>query len=284
MSRFYHPLLLSVLLLLVASMSLVSCRQAKQAYTDQQLSGDIRKAKNAYADNQLMDDSSIEDVAVIDKKGPETDASRMAWSEILDKFGLDIPDRVVDFLDHANEMFEEHTHDREFNASNSVVAALKAAFGRTLEPVKKASDRPQGALDPVTVNELFDVMQVNFEDIMNNSSHVKASRVKGFVDKYVNDFFKSLKDLYRSGYAVGLSVNWSMIFIVLPFLDRIPTDIFFRDSFEELLLVPGQLKQSVHDFLEDLLQGDQAHFIRMIMSFAKTVDWQGMFRGEKVEL
>jgi len=267
MSRVYRPLLLCLAVFLLTSICLVSCR-------------DTSAVKRKYDDVRVLEDATTsEDGAVVEKKSTvTTDASSMTWSEILMKFGLNIPNFVVELLDHANDMFEEHTKDSEFNAGNAVVASLKAAFRRTLEPAMKASNRPQGTLEPVTVDELFDVMQTNFMKIMESSPHVSRSRIKPYVSKYVSDFFKSLKDMYRGGYAVGLSINWTMIFILMPYFDLIPTEIFMRDSFEELLKVPSQLKQSLHDFLEDMLSGDQAHFIRMILSFVQTIDWQKMLR------
>jgi len=268
MSRFYGPLLLCLAVFLLANICLVSCR-------------DATAVKRKYDDVRVLEDETTsEDGAVVERKTTvTTDASRMTWNEILNKFGVNIPNYVVDLLDHANDMFEEHTKDSGFNAGNAVIAALKAAFRRTLEPAMRASSRPQGTLEPVTVDELFDVMQSNFLDIMSNSPHVTRSRIKPYVSKYVGDFFKSLKDMYRGGYAVGLSINWTMIFIVMPYFDLLPTEVFMRDSFAEFLQVPGQLKQSLHDFLEDMLSGDQAHFIRMILSFVQTIDWQKMLRG-----
>jgi len=267
--------LLSFVLLLVLSLCLVSCRDSASRSAND---------KKKVVDVSYTEDTMTEDHALVAAKAPTTDASLMTWSEILHKFGLNIPSYLVNLLDHAHDMFEEHTKDSEFNAGNAVLAALKAAFRRTLEPAMKASNRPQGSLEPVTVDELFDVMQSNFLDIMMNNPHVLRSNLKPYVTQYVGEFFKSLKDLYRAGYTGGLSVNWTMIFMLFPYLDLIPTDIFFRDSFEELLQVPGQLKQSMHDLLEDMLAGDQAHFIRMILSFVQTIDWQKMFRNEKVEL
>jgi len=277
MSRLYRPSLFFLVLFLALSLSLVSGRGGSSNYG---------KGKNKYDEVQVLEETTMsEDVAVMEKKpASSTDASRMTWAEILNKFGLNIPTYMVDLLDHAVDTFEEHTKDSEFNAGNAVVAALKASLRKTLDPAMKAKNPPSGSLQPVTVDELFDVMQSHFVDIMSDDHHVSRSRLKPYVAKYVNDFFKSLKDMYRAGYAVGLSINWTVIFMIMQYLDLVPTDIFFRDSFQELLQVPGTLKQGLHDFLEEMLSGDQAHFVRMILSFVQTIDWQRMFRNEKVEL
>jgi len=71
--------------------------------------------------------------------------------------------------------------------------------------------------------------------------------------------------------------------MVEPLLKQIPTDLFEREMFSDVLAFPAQLKQMLKDVLKTLFSGDQAHFLHIIVAFLKTVDIKSFFQ-EKVEL
>lgn len=244
---------------------------------------EARGVKRTYSEMQAVQDTTEEDTTV--SKESTVDATNMRWSDIMDKFGLDIARDIAALLDHAHDIVDKHTKEAEFEAMNDVLETLKESFFMTLKPLENAKVKPSGSLEPSTVSELFDVMQTHFRDILMSHDNLTKSSIQPFVSHYVGPFFASIKELYAKGYSLGLSLNWSMIYILAPFLKNVPTDIFSRSSFQEILSVPGMLKQALYDMLEQLFSGDLAHVIRMILAFMQTIDWQRMMgNSEKVEL
>jgi hypothetical protein len=217
------------------------------------------------------------------QKPPTEDFSRKNMSDILQKFGLNIVPELTNLLDHVDGLFLLYTQDAHFVAMNRVIAAFKNSFLRTLEPVKRSKSQPSGSLEPHTVNELFEVQQKHFQDIIKVDPDVNTSQIEPFIRDYVGHFFETLKSIYEKIYSTGLSLNWTLIFMLLPFVERLPTDLLDRSMFSDVLDVPGQMKQALHDFLSELMSGDQAHFIRMIVTFLSTLDFKRMMQ-DKSEL
>lgn len=203
-------------------------------------------------------------------------------SDILGKFGLGkIVPQIVAALDHADGLITDMTNEKHFNAVNKVIKAFIRSFESTIAPAMSANDRPQGAIRPETMNNLLDAQAQHFNDDLLNDRDVQATHLKHFIHQYADQIFLTLKDGYTQMFKMGLQLTWSLIFMVMPFLSLIPTDIFSRDMLGEVLEVPGQLKQFVHDTLESVFSGDKAHFVEMIIHFVSTMISS---QTEKVEL
>jgi len=243
-------------------------------------------SKKQFAELDLFSgDSYTEDTDEMDGSGRRSeDVSNKPLKEILDKFELDIVPEISEMIDEFVHLFDHVTGQDHFVAANKVLEAFLKALFLTLEPAGKVQPKLQGTLTPQMMDDLLNVQMEHFNNLLAKYPDISKTQLPAFLSKYVVVIFDTLKQAYRSVSDLGFNLNWSLIFILLPFLERLPTDIFFREHFAEILDIPGQLKQSIHDFLEDIFSSDQAHFVRMFVSFLKTVDWQKLLKTGKVEL
>lgn len=228
-----------------------------------------------YSELDLVDhtttDTDVSEHSYNHDSRPSFDARGLNTSAILNKFGLNIVPKFTQLLDQADKQFSAYTQEEHFQVINLVLAALKDSFLKTLHPLQhSSSQRPTGSLEPETINELFDVQEKHFHKILKEDlehydlSHM-SHELDPFFQEYIGHFFKSMKESYANIYHNGVSLNWTLLFLIVPFIERLPTDVVERDMFSDLLDIPGQLKQKLHDFLEDIMSGNQAHFLDTLL-------------------
>jgi len=277
-------LYLFLTILTVLSVLALSVYARDDAPLDPEMAKQVRKMSKLdvmdLSDDDLTDQTyqakvNMADLAEETTGRPYFDASKLTTSDILKKFGLDhLVPNFVSMLDHANGLFTNYTQKRYINAVNRVAAAFKTAFLQTLEPAKLASPRPSGTLDVQDVKDLFAAQKRIFHDLVAKELGVDQDQVEPFFKQYVDPFYASLNEAYSYIYSKGLSLNWMILFFALPYIDDFDTNVIDSEMFAHLRDMPGQMKQTLHDFLTDILSGSQAHFIRMIISILSTFDFK----------
>jgi hypothetical protein len=214
----------------------------------------------------------------------EEDVRKLTPKQILDHFGLGnaVP-YFTDMLDHADQMFRYATRDQHFTMVNRVLEALKQSFMKTVDLVRKAPQPLPPVIDADMMDQVLDVMKQHFHDLLQKDPQVDLTQIEGFFRTYADAFFSSLKTGYRNLFGMGISLTWTIVYMVTPFAERLDTNVIDRAMFSEVLDAPEHLKTFLYDALSQIMTSDYAHFVQMAATFLSTIDLNKLMR-EKVEL
>jgi len=223
------------------------------------------------ADKQPQTDELERVKSKIEKK---FDSSQTIGS-ILRKFGLsNFEHSFLRVFDQADNLFRNLNHDQHFQVINRILDAFKIAWLHAMDQYQQSSDTPSGSIDADAMNDFVKVVEEQFHRILSNDKEVRESELAPFLAQ-VHHVFDMVTSAYEQILELELPIqlSWSLFFMVKPLIERIPTDLFERAMFQELLEMPSLLKERLHDLLENLLSGDQAHFIRLILTFLSNLDY-----------
>jgi hypothetical protein len=207
---------------------------------------------------------------------------RMSTSELLEKHGLyEVSEQFTDFI----QMFDTGTHffsrlndDEQFGVLNRLVDAFKQSYLTTIDEVNNAKDKPNGAVSLQMMRDLLDRQEMHLKRLLKKDDKILTSEWAQFIGK-LHLVFDGLKTLYATAVEGDLALYWWMLLLTPSFVKAIPSDLFDKSVFGELLHMPLALKDSIHDILEHMMQSDYAPMIKLVSNMAAKYDWSKLLGG-----
>jgi len=168
------------------------------------------------------------------------------------------------------------------NVLNGVVDAFKRSFVDALSEVERQRDAPKGTITLEMMHIFLGRQEKIFVQYIRRDPKINQPEWMSFFDKLHHVFF-GLEEIYKEVDHYGLHLNWMWLSMIKPFIEPLPTNVFDHYMIVDLLDNVSQMKDAIHNFIEDVMSGDQAHLIRMVAQFVASVDWKN-FAGNKFEL
>lgn len=205
--------------------------------------------------------------------GKPFEAARMSPKEILDHYGLGnaVP-FFTEMLDHADHMFKYATRDQHFTMVNRVLGALKNAFLSTVRLVQKAPVPLPQVINKDMIDQVAEVMEQQFHDMLQKDPDVDLAQIEPFFRTYADHFFLAMRNGYKTLFDMGISLTWTIVYMIVPFIEKLDTEIINRSMFKDVLDVPDHLKKFLDDTLAEIMTSDYAHFVQMAAAFLSTID------------
>jgi len=184
-------------------------------------------------------------------------------------------------LDHWDGLYS--TAVDHFDAVNDILEALRQSFLKMVDMVRSAPEPLPSSIDNEMIVQVVNVMETNFHEQVQQNKRINMDRIEPFFKTYADAFFGSLSTGYQTMYGMGISLTWPIVYMITPFVQRLPSQVVDREMFQGVFEAPGELKQALYNLLADIMKSDYAHFVQMIAAFLSTVDFKRML-GDKVEL
>jgi len=201
--------------------------------------------------------------------------------QFLDRVGLNmILPLIYDFIEpfeRTVRLFHELDGEKHFDILNRVIEAFKQSFIRAVEEVENARDAPSGTLSAEMMSIFMKRMDSIMEAMINRDAQISDSEWILFLGM-IHHVFEGFVEAYRQMTDYGIELPWSLLSIVKTLVTPLPTNIFDRSMFGDWLRYPKVLKETLFNIIEEVMTGDQAHFIKMIATFVSSKF------GEKPEL
>jgi len=217
----------------------------------------------------------------------DSEDENLSTHELLEKHGLpDVARQLASFLamfDTTAHFFSKLNEDEHFDVLNLVIDAFKRSFVTTMNEVMNAKDAPSGPISLPMMKDFFSRQEIHFKESIKRDSRIYESEWITLLGQ-VHIVFDSLKKVYQLALENHMSLDWWMLKLASPMIEKIPIDLFDRTMFSELLEVPIGIKQTVHDTLESLLTSDYAPMLKIGAQLAANYDWRKLMNDEHAEL
>lgn len=207
---------------------------------------------------------------------------RLSTTELLEKHGLDeVADQFAEFIqmfDIGTHFFSKLNDNEQFYVLNLLVDAFKQSYLLTIEEVNNAKDKPHGPITFQMMKDLLERQEMHLKRLLKKDSRILNSEWAQFFDK-IHMVFDGLRTLYSMSVENELVLQWWMLLSTSSFVKMIPSDLFDKSVFGELLHMPLALKDSIHEILEHIMQSDYASLIKLTSNMAAKYDWNKLLGG-----
>lgn len=207
---------------------------------------------------------------------------RLSTTELLEKHGLDeVADQFAEFIqlfDTGTHFFSKLNDNEQFYVLNLLVDAFKQSYLMTIDEVNNAKDKPYGPITSQMMKDLLERQEMHLKRILKKDPRILNSEWAQFFDK-IHMVFDGLKTLYSMLVENELVLQWWMLLSTPTFIKIIPSDLFDKSVFGELLHMPLALKDSIHEILEHIMQSDYAPIIKLASNMAAKYDWNKLLGG-----
>lgn len=212
----------------------------------------------------------------------DTEKKRLSTSELLEKHGLnEVSDQFSDFIqvfDTSAHFFSKLKDNDQFEVLNLVIDAFKQSYLMTIDEVNNAKDKPSGQITTQMMKDLLERQEMHLKHLLKKDPRIMDSEWVQFFDK-LHMVFDGLKTLYGLAIENEMSLQWWMLLLTPSFIKAIPSDLFDKNVFGELLHMPLALKDYIHDILEHMMQSDYAPLIKLGSNMATRYDWRKLLGG-----
>jgi hypothetical protein len=230
---------------------------------------------------------TYQDTGVVPIAEDDSEDENLSTHELLEKHGLpDVARELSGFLqmfDTTAHFFSKLNEDEHFDVLNLVIDAFKRSFVTTMNEVMNAKDAPSGPISLPMMKDFFSRQEIHFKESIKRDSRIYESEWITLLGQ-VHIVFDSLKKIYQLALESHMSLDWWMLKLASPMIEKIPIDLFDRTMFSELLEVPIGIKQTVHDTLESVLTSDYAPMLKIGAQLAANYDWRKLMNDEHAEL
>jgi hypothetical protein len=203
----------------------------------------------------------------------QEDHVKLTSHEFLEKHGLgQIAHHFSQFIsifDTSTHLFSKLDDDEQFGVLNRVIEAFRDAYIKTVGDVSASPNRP-GTYNISAMKDFFSRHEMNFNRLLQQDQNILDSEWAQFLGQ-THYVFDSLKELYQLALAnglPGLPLNSFMLDLSATMMRAVPDDLFNRNTFSEVLQMPGQLQSTLHDILESALTSDYGPMIKMAAQVA----------------
>jgi len=202
---------------------------------------------------------------------------------------------ITDFIEpfeNTVKLFSNLNQDEHFHILNLVLDSFKKSFVEAVSEVEKAQlmhDAPKGPISVEMMRSFLSQQESIMYRLIQRDPRIVQSDWMMFLDK-LHHVFDGLYEIYKEidsyGKPYGITLSWTWVSFLKTIIAPLPTNLFDRNMFLDVLEIPSKMKETVHYFVEEVVSSEQGHLVKMVAAFLTTVDWKNLTRNgaAKVEV